>query len=161
MSSSLVFYLIYNTYIVFFSFYIFYCTQGMKSEGQKVCMAPPRRAPPCHRFNAIVLRSGWTSRGFSLTSKKEAVTYGSSFYAANLKRKRRTPPRPSRSRPPKVITRLMMALSKNAHAFEVCMISLRQAGFDRNPAKLKDRGQNVVCICGERAKRLLDRWRTI
>ena len=138
----------------------FILPQGMKSEGQKVCMAPPRRAPPCHRFNAIVLRSGWTSRGFSLTSKKEAVTYGSSFYAANPKRKRRTP-RPSRSRPPKVITRLMMALWKNAHALEVCMISQRQAGFDRNPAKLKDRGQNVVCICGERAKRLLDRWRTI
>ena len=117
----------------------------MKSEGQKVCMAPPRRAPPCHRFNAIVLRSGWTSRGFSLTSKKEAVTYGSSFYAANPKRKRRTP-RPSRSRPPKVITRLMMALWKNADVFEVCMIPLRQAGFDRNPAKLiKDGGQKAAC----------------
>ena len=114
----------------------------------------------CHCSSLGVLRSGWTSRGFSLTSKKEAVTYGSSFYAANPKRKRRTP-RPSRSRPPKVITRLMMALWKNAHALEVCMISQRQAGFDRNPAKLKDRGQNVVCICGERAKRLLDRWRTI
>ena len=42
------------------------------------------------------------------------------------------------------------------------MISQRQAGFDRNPAKLiKDGGQKVPCICGERAKRLLDRWRTI
>ena len=151
-----------NSYFFPSSFFII-LPQGMKSEGEeghkKVCTWH-RRDEHHHHNNAIVLRSGWTSRGFSLTSKKEAVTYGSSFYAANPKRKRRTP-RPSRSRPPKVITRLMMALWKNAHALEVCMISQRQAGFDRNPAKLKDRGQNVVCICGERAKRLLDRWRTI
>ena len=36
------------------------------------------------------------------------------------------------------------------------MISQRQAGFDRNPAKRKDGGQKMVCICGERAKRLLE-----
>ena len=34
-------------------------------------------------------------------------------------------------------------------------------GVDMHPANLKDRGQKVVCIRGGRAKRLLDRWRTI
>ena len=102
-------------FLSFFILHILHSSFFLKEWNPKVRKSSAwHRRDEHHHNNAIVLRSGWTSRGFSLTSKKEAVTYGSSFYAANPKRKRRTPPRPSRSRPPKVITRLMMALWKNA-----------------------------------------------